>query len=98
MILPREPKYSRHSYHLYVIRVNPKKRDKIIEELRKENIFLGIYYPVPCHLQKVVLDRFERKKLLNTEKRVKEIISLPMYPNLTDDRAVRIAKLVKKLA
>jgi len=53
---------------------------------------------VPCHLQKVVLDRFERKKLLNTEKRVKEIISLPMYPNLTDDRAVRIAKLVKKLA
>jgi perosamine synthetase len=97
IILPYQPDYSSHCYHLFVIRVAKEKRDKIIEEMKKNDIYLGIHYPRPCHMQKVVTDRFKQKNLPVTEKIVKEIISLPMYPELKDAEVELICKKLKEL-
>ncbi len=92
--LPQEQENSKHSYHLYVIRVQANKRDKIIQELKKHNIYLGIHYPIPCHKQKVITDKF--KSLPNlpiTEKIAKEII----YPSLKNEEVEFIAKKLKEV-
>jgi len=100
IITPKEEKYAKHCYHLYVIRVDSKKRDKIIKELEKYNIFLGIHYPTPIHKQPIIRKLFKSKfkvknKLPLTEKFSKEIISLPIYPTLSDSQVRTIAKKIK---
>ncbi len=98
IILPYEPAYSRHCCHLYVIRVDKNKRDRIINELKKKNIFLGIHYPIPCHEQEIVKKTVKKKfRLPITEKISKEIISLPIYPELTRQEVERVAREIKEL-
>ncbi len=97
IILPTETKNAKHSYHLYVIRVDKKIRNKIIESLAKDNIFAGIHYPIPAHKQTVMKKIMKTPKLKITEKIVDEIISLPMYPLLEDEEAIMIAEKVKKI-
>ena len=97
IIIPKETKNGNHCYHLYVIRVNRDKRNTIIERLKKEGIFLGVHYPIPCHKQKAVIDRFGQSGLPITEKISKEIISLPMYPELQDKEISIIAKKINGL-
>ena len=97
IVLPNEAQNAKHSYHLYVIRVDKKIRNKIMEELAKENIFAGIHYPTPVHKQPVVKNIMKTSKLKNTEKFVDEIISLPMYPLLRNEQAIMIAEKVKKI-
>jgi perosamine synthetase len=94
LILPKEQKNSRHVYHLYVIRVSRKRRDKIIEQLREEGIFLGVHYPIPCHKQKAIGDGFS---LPVTERVVEEIISLPTYPQMTDRQVRKVAESLMAL-
>lgn len=98
VILPSEEKNAEHCYHLYVIRVNSKKRERIIEELKKEEIYLGVHYPKPCHMQTIVKKMFKEKVSLPiTEKIVKEIISLPIYPELSDEQVEMICEKIKNL-
>ncbi|MBU1632605.1 MAG: DegT/DnrJ/EryC1/StrS family aminotransferase, partial [Nanoarchaeota archaeon] len=81
-------------YHLYVVRTEADKRDKIIEELKKENIYCGIHYPIACHQQKVIKEMIS---LPITEKVVDEIISLPTYPLLTDEEVIMISNKLKRI-
>jgi dTDP-4-amino-4,6-dideoxygalactose transaminase len=97
IIIPKESENSKHSYHLYVIRVNKKIRDNIIGEMAKENIFLGIHYPTPTHKQPVIKKIMKIPKLKITEKIVEEIISLPMYPLLEDEEVKMIAEKINNL-
>jgi len=97
IILPIETKNAKHSYHLYVIRVDKKIRNKIIEELAKDNIFAGVHYPIPAHKQIVIRNIMKTPKIKITEKIVDKIISLPMYPLLEDEEAIMIAEKVKKI-
>jgi len=97
LILPSEANFAKHVYHQYVIRVKAENRDKIIQELRKDNIFLGVHYPVPVHMQPIIKKNFKVPKLPVTEKIVKEIISLPIYPELADAEIEMIAEKIKKL-
>lgn len=91
IIPPKETKNAKHSYHLYVIRVDKEKRDYLIEELKKENIFLGIHYPTPIHKQPIITNMMNTPKLKITEKIVKEIVTLPIYPLLKDEEIKIIA-------
>lgn len=96
VILPKEEKNAEHSYHLYVIRARAEKRDKIIEELKKGGIYLGVHYPTPCHMQPVVKKMLRKKfSLPITEKIAKEIISLPIYPELSDEQVKMICEKIK---
>jgi dTDP-4-amino-4,6-dideoxygalactose transaminase len=89
VIAPNCPEWSRPVYHLYVIRVQD--RPGLQKHLAEANIDTGIHYPIPLHLQKAY-ESFGYKKgdFPITEKIALEIVSLPMYPQLTGEQQVRI--------
>jgi dTDP-4-amino-4,6-dideoxygalactose transaminase len=81
--LPSEHANARHVYHLYVIRTA--NRDALQEWLTARGITSQIHYPVPIHKQEAyrALD-VSRAQLALTEELAGEVLSLPMYPELTD--------------
>ena len=97
IIIPKETENASHSFHLYVIRVDKNIREKIIQEFAKEDIFLGIHYPKPVHLQEVIRKKMYTPILPVTEKIVSEIISLPIYPLLKNEEAEMIAEKINRL-
>ncbi|MBN1297260.1 DegT/DnrJ/EryC1/StrS family aminotransferase [bacterium] len=76
-----------HVFHLYVLRVS--ERDKLLRTLRANDIGAGIHYPIPCHRQPCFSDR-PMPGLPVTEALVSEIISLPLYPEMTDEQQDRV--------
>jgi dTDP-4-amino-4,6-dideoxygalactose transaminase len=72
---------ARHVYHLFVVRVS--RRDSVHAELAKRGIQTGVHYPVPCHKQPP-LRRFAEQSLPVAEQSAGEILSLPMFPHMTD--------------
>ena len=82
IILPKQRKYSEHVYHLYVIRLE--KRDALLIFLKEKGIGVQIHYQMPVHLQPAYTHLKESDKLLETEKIANEIISLPIYPELSE--------------
>jgi len=82
LILPFQPTWSKAVYHLYVIRV--KDRNGLQDRLKAEGIGTGIHYPIPLHLQKAYRNLgYQRGDFPITEKVASEILSLPMYPQMT---------------
>lgn len=76
-----------HVYHLYVVRVLPHcrlDRDRLLAALQQANIFAGIHYPIPCHLQPALASLgYGAGAFPVTEQLAGEILSLPMFPGLT---------------
>lgn len=91
--IPMKRKNSSHVYHLYVIRC--KKRDKLLAYLKKNSVYAGIHYPIPIHKQKSY-KKNNYDHLLQTELTAKNILSLPIYPELKISQAIKISKLVNK--
>jgi len=82
---PVEGEGYRHIYHLYVIRT--KKRDEMLEYLKTKDVFCGIHYPIPIHLQNAYKDLpYKKGDFPITEEYADEILSLPMYPELTEEQ------------
>ena len=89
--LPYEPSWSRAVYHLYVIRTNH--RDDMIAHLKKAAIGTGIHYPVPLHLQKAYASlKYSLGDFPVAARVAAEIVSLPMFPQLTADQQARVAE------
>ena len=84
IILPQQQEWAYHVWHMFVIRV--KNRDEVRDYLSRKGIETGIHYPLPCHLQPAILKTKRRIKLVLTEKWCKEILSLPIYPFLSDKK------------
>jgi dTDP-4-amino-4,6-dideoxygalactose transaminase len=79
-------------YQNYVIRFE--KRDELVAHLQKSGVEVLVSWRVPIHKQKALgLDRF---KLPMTERISAEVISLPMYPELTDEEVKFVIEAVKK--
>ncbi len=81
-----------HSYHLYVIKT--KKRDKLFTELKKRNVDVRIHYPIPVHKQKIYFSQNKNLSLPITEKIVEEIISLPIFPEMTDKQVNTVCQII----
>ncbi len=96
VVLPSEQASGKSVYHMYVIRVKDNDRDKLADYLRGKNIYTGIHYPVPCHLQPAVLARLKKASLPKTEQYCREILSLPIHPLLADSQVKRVAAQIKK--
>ena len=97
LILPIEKKYSKSSYHLYVILIrnnNKKLRNDLILFLKKNKIFTNIHYK-PIHLQPFYKKLgFKKGKFKNAENYYKRAISLPIHPNLNKNQIMTIIRKI----
>jgi len=96
IILPKQRKNSAHVYHLYVIRSD--RRDALLAFLKEKGISASMHYPVPVHLQPTYSNLHGYDKLPETEKIAKEIISLPIYPELSESDIQTTIKAIRDFA
>ncbi|MBN2246366.1 MAG: DegT/DnrJ/EryC1/StrS family aminotransferase, partial [Candidatus Aminicenantes bacterium] len=83
--LPSIQYQNRHIFHQYVIRVS--ERDRLRQFLLEQGVGTDIYYPVPLHLQECYsFLKYRPGDLPNSEKASKEVLALPIYPELTEDQ------------
>ena len=86
ILLPPTAEYSNHVYHLFVIQVEGD-RDSIIRQMLKRNIQCGIHYPIPLHLQAAYSSLgYKKGDFPCAESIAKKIISLPLFPEITDEQ------------
>lgn len=89
LVVPYEPSWSRAVYHLYVVRTAD--REGLMEHLKKAGIGTGIHYPIPLHLQKAYISLgYQQGDFPVTEGVTPEILSLPMFPNVTSEQQERV--------
>ncbi len=95
VIKPIEKDFAYHIYHLYVIRCQ--QRDELQKFLMENEIQTLIHYPVPVHLQQAYQDlNVKPGSLPITEQYAAEIVSLPMYQELTDDNVFYVADKINE--
>lgn len=93
---PVEREGSRHVFHQYTIRINNRDRVKEALDAGKTTSSM-IYYPVPLHLQKAYKDLgMKPGSLPVSEEAAREVLSLPMYPELTEEQVRTVAEAVRK--
>ena len=93
---PSEQSGAKHVFHQYTIRV--KNRDKVKQKLDAGGITSSmIYYPVPLHVQTAYKDLgMKPGSLPVSEQAALEVLSLPMYPELTEEQIKKVAEAVKQ--
>jgi dTDP-4-amino-4,6-dideoxygalactose transaminase len=93
VVTPVEMPEAIHVYHLYVIRV--RQRDGLQAHLREQGIGAAIHYPVPVHLQPFYAgDGFRRGRFPVTERVCGEVLSLPMFPEMTEEQIASVVKAI----
>lgn len=91
LTLPIEPAWSRAVYHLYVVRTE--RREAMMQHLKRAGIDTSIHYPVPLHMQKAYASLNYAPHDFPVACRVaREILSLPMFPQLTASQQSRVAQ------
>ena len=90
--LPREVAEAYHVYHLYVVRVPNGKRNALKEYLAAQGIPTMVHYATPVHAQPIMKKHKTRKaKLLVTEKLSNEVLTLPLFPGMTEPEVDAVA-------
>jgi dTDP-4-amino-4,6-dideoxygalactose transaminase len=88
---PFEPSWSRAVYHLYVVRTA--NRDSLMSYLKASEIGTGIHYPIPLHLQRAYRSLgYVEGDFPASERLAAEIVSLPMFPQLTSQQQARVVE------
>jgi dTDP-4-amino-4,6-dideoxygalactose transaminase len=94
---PSETEGSYHVYNQYTIMA--RNRDLIQKTLKENSISSVVYYPKPLHLQKALSFLGHREgDFPSAEQAAREVLSLPMYPELEASSIERIAEIIKKVA
>lgn len=89
--LPTAAAGARHAFHLYVVR-SPE-RDIVKRRLAEAGIETQIHYPVPCHLQPAFADLdLPRGQFPLAERLSEEVLSLPLWPDMPEDRIIEVAR------
>ena len=92
---PIEPRWSQGIYHLYVVRLE--RRDEVQKYLAQRDIQTGLHYPVPLHLQEAYLNMgYHEGDFPVTEQLAREILSLPMYPQLERAQQTAVADALQQ--
>jgi dTDP-4-amino-4,6-dideoxygalactose transaminase len=93
--LLKEPPDTRSVYHIFPL-FTPE-RDALREHLQKAGISTGLHYPIPAHLQPAYRHLgYQEGDLPETERACKEVLSLPMYPELTREAVSSIVDSVQQ--
>lgn len=94
--LPANPSYCSRVYHLYVI--HTKNRTRLQQYLRNAGIDTQIHYPTPLHLQEAFKYLgMQQGSLPFTERSAQEVLSLPLYPQLSAESVQQIASYISNL-
>jgi dTDP-4-amino-4,6-dideoxygalactose transaminase len=89
--LPAEMPGTRHVYHVYAVRT--REREALMRTLDAQGIQSGIHYPVPVHLQPAYADSaWPRASFPHSEKAANEVLSLPMYPEMTEKHLEAVSR------
>lgn len=92
---PRELPWGRHVYHLYTVR--SANRDALQQALMAEGIQTGVHYALPAHLQPAYSDLgYGKGSFPESEKAAAEVLSLPVYPELSDMQIETVARAVQE--
>lgn len=95
--LPGEPPYDHeHANHLFVIKVKSMERARFMEKLSEYNIGYGLHFPA-CHLLKYVRSRYGIVELAQTELAARRIVSLPLFPDMTDGDVAYVCGAVREI-
>ena len=96
--LPRRRANATHVFHQYVIRST--QRDALQAALRSRGVGTNIHYPVPVHLQPAYQGRVAIGPggLPESERAAREVLSLPMFPELGDDQVARVIAALRSLS
>jgi dTDP-4-amino-4,6-dideoxygalactose transaminase len=91
IVLPEVAAGCRHVFHQYVVRV--RERDRVRAKLADRGIATAVFYPIPLHLQKCFAGLGYREgEFPESEKAAKEVLALPIFPQLTDGEVDRVAE------
>jgi dTDP-4-amino-4,6-dideoxygalactose transaminase len=89
MTLPFEPAWSKAVYHLYVVRVE--NREEFMKQMNAAGVSTGIHYPIPLHLQEAYKNLGHRQGDFPVAEKVSaQIVSLPMFPQLTAEQQSKV--------
>jgi dTDP-4-amino-4,6-dideoxygalactose transaminase len=92
---PAEMPWARHVYHVYTLRADD--RDGLQAALQAEGIQTGIHYPVPAHLQPAYAGLgYGRGAFPRSEEAAEQVLSLPLYPELSPQAVIEVAGAVRK--
>jgi dTDP-4-amino-4,6-dideoxygalactose transaminase len=92
---PVEAPDARHVYHVYGVRIP--NRDAVQEALQAREIQTGIHYPIPVHMQKAYREfGFGEGDLPVTEKAARELLSLPMFPELQRSQVEEVCEALRQ--
>ncbi|MGD8783974.1 MAG: DegT/DnrJ/EryC1/StrS family aminotransferase [Thioalkalispiraceae bacterium] len=92
---PFEDKIGNHVYHQYTL-LSPE-RDNIMRELQAAEIACAVYYPIPLHKQNVFVNEYIDISLPVAERIASECISLPIFPEITDQQIELITSTIKSV-
>jgi dTDP-4-amino-4,6-dideoxygalactose transaminase len=94
LVLPQEMSYGKHVYHLYVIQVT--KRDELQKYLGEKGVATGLHYPIPVHLQSCFASLGHRRGDFPISETLSDrCLSLPMFPEMTEDQVHYVADSIK---
>jgi dTDP-4-amino-4,6-dideoxygalactose transaminase len=94
MVLPTCRQETSHVYHLYVVRTS--RREALKQHLKDKGIAALVHYPLPIHLQPAYQGRLKgADQLLETERAAQEVLSLPIYPELSEADLEAVIKVVR---
>jgi dTDP-4-amino-4,6-dideoxygalactose transaminase len=95
VLTPFEAKYARHVYHVYAIRVQ--ERDALLRHLQEKGVGCAVHYPVPIHLQRACRNLgYKEGAFPIAENLAEEFLSLPMFPELTEEQVEHVARSVSE--
>ena len=97
LVRPSEMSWARHVYHAYTLRADD--RDALQAALQEKGIQTGIHYPIPVHLQPAYAELVHIPLALpQSEKAAAEVLSLPLFPEMTGDQIQRVTTALTTLA
>ncbi len=93
-VTPVTADYAEHIFHLYIVRVH--NREALMEHLKQRGVATGLHYPIPIHLQPAYQELgYKAGDFPITEAYAETILSLPIFPELDDDKVAYIVEAIR---
>ena len=97
LVMPYEDGTGRHVYHQFTLLTPEGRRDDLMQALKNEGIACAVYYPTPLHRQPAFADLGVHDGLPVSEQVSERCMSLPIFPEMTDEQIERVAECLKKV-